>query len=383
MRVQLTHPQRRGSRSEYRWHVLGFHALNGRDNTLMPWIFFEFAKSDPQLFQRAMQEEAKQIRGLLASRGLGYEKLKSSLAPTSDGVQAVFLYDWWQDPSSNYAVAFAKKYLPSLRKDLRTSMLHGDLDDRQAAMPIPAMEAALVKSRPHSVNWHTQYAAYFNNLRLRDVARIHGLLSNEPRYTGYIDVSFASPVRNFLSRQITPGWVISGRKVILGHGGDDPVVSDEDPVGFNLPAYGYEVVSLVDTYFACFLSYKIEATDAQQAAEDRMLSLAAITGELIDTESANVLVHPNKLDQYLLRDENKLRLMANIGLQDVTPDGLASVVKTKLSQSYIYDLRFAENGTPLFAVAAEFEKPEGGLTRRLLALKHDQEQRVISLVTMY
>ena len=75
--------------------------------------------------------------------------------------------------------------------------------------------------------------------------------------------------------------------------------------------------------------------------------------------------------------------MTNIGLQDVAPDELASVVKTKLLQSYVYDLRFAADGTPLFAVAAEFEKPEGGLTRRLLALKHDQTQRVINLVTMY
>lgn len=381
--VSAVHAHPLGSRSEYGWHVLGFHVLNARDNALMPWIFFEYAKSDPQLFQRTMQEEAKRIRGLLASRGIGYEELKSSLAPTRDGTQAVFLYDWWQEPSWNYAVAFAKKYLPRLRRDLRTSVLHGDLDDRHVAMPILAMEDALVKARPQPVNWHTQYAVYFNNLRPSDVASIHRLLSDEARYAGYIDVSFAGPVRNFIERKMTPLWIIDGRKAILTHGGDDPAVSNEDPVGFDLPACGYEVVSLVDTYFACFLSYKIEATDARQAAEDRILNLAAITGELIDTESAKVLVHPDKLDKYLLRDENKLRLMTNIGLQDVTPDELASVVEAKLSQSYIYDLRYAENGTPLFAVAAEFEKPNGGLTRRRLALKHDQGQRVISLVTMY
>ncbi|MEU9742544.1 hypothetical protein AB0E12_25500 [Micromonospora chersina] len=363
--------------------MLGFHTLNARDNTLMHLIFFEFAKSDPQLFRRAMQEEAKQIHALLASRGIRYKDLKSSLVPTDDGVQAVFLYDWWEEASWNYAVAFAKKYLPSLRKDLRTSVLHGDLHDLRASMPTHAVEAALVQPRPQSVNWQTQYAVYFNNLSQGDVASIHRSLSNEPRYNGYIDVSFASPVRNFISPTLTPRWVISRRKVILAHGGDDPLVSNEDPVGYNLPAYGYEVVSLMDSYFAGFFSYKVEATDAQQAADDRMLNLAAITGELIDVESVDVLVHPDKLDKYLLRDENKLRLMTNIGLQDVSPDELASVVKTKLSQSYIYDLRFAVDGTPLFAVAAEFEKPDGGLTRRLLALKHDQAQRVISLVTMY
>jgi len=128
-------------------YVLGFHALNARDNALIHWIFFELAKSDPQLFQRAMQKEAKQIRDLLTSRDIRYEQLKSSLVPTADGIQAVFLYDWREEPSWNYAVAFAEKYLPSLRSDLRTSMLHGDLHDMQGTMPIPAMEAVLVKPR--------------------------------------------------------------------------------------------------------------------------------------------------------------------------------------------------------------------------------------------
>jgi hypothetical protein len=363
--------------------VLGFHTLNARDNALIHLIFFEFAKSDPRLFQQAMQEEAKQIRSLLASRNIRYEALKSSLVPTGDGVQAVFFYDWRDDPSWNYAVAFAKKYLPSLRKDLRTSVLHGDLHGMQGPMPIAAMEAALVKPRPQSVDWQVQYAVYFNNLRPGDVTRIHESLLNEPRYMGYVDVSFASSVRDFLSRTITSRWVISGRKVILAHDDDDSLVSNEDPVDYDLPAYGYEIVSLLDAYFTGFFSYKIEATDAQQAADDRILNLAAITGELIDAQSINVLVHPDKLDKYLLRDENKLRLMTNIGLQDIAPDQLASVVKRKLSQSYVYDLRFAVDGTPLFAVAAEFEKPEGGLTRRLLALKYDQTRHVISLVTMY
>lgn len=262
-------------------------------------------------------------------------------------------------------------------------MLSGDLHSMGGEMPIPALESALVKPRPQSVNWQTQYAVYFNNLRRGDVVRIHESLSDEPRYMGYIDVSFASSARNFLSRTISADWVILGRKVILGHDDNGLLVSNEDPVGFDLPSYGYEVVSLEVGYFTGFFSYKIEATGAQRAADDRILNLAAITGDLIDSEFVNVFVHPDKLDKYLLRDESKLRLMTNIGLQDVAPDELASVVKTKLSQSYVYDLRFAGDGTPLFAVAAEFEKPEGGLTRRLLALKYDRGQRVISLVTMY
>jgi hypothetical protein len=182
---------------------------------------------------------------------------------------------------------------------------------------------------------------------------------------------------------LPPTWVINGRKVLMNHGGDDPFIGEEDPVGFGLSEFGFEVVSLIDPYYAGFLSYKIEASNAQQAEDDRILTLAAITGQVIDVKSVEVVVPQDKLDKYLLRDENKLRLMTNIGLRNVSAGDLAEIIKDKLLRNYIYDFRFAPDGTPLFAVAAEFEKPDGGLVRRLLALKHDRERAAISLVTMY
>jgi hypothetical protein len=176
---------------------------------------------------------------------------------------------------------------------------------------------------------------------------------------------------------------MAGRQVLLSHGGDDPFISDQDQVGFGLERFGYEVVSLVDSYFVAFLHYKIEARDAEGSEEDRMLSLAAIAGEIQEVETAPIVVPAAKLHEYLLRDENKLQLMTSIGLQDVTPGELGAMIREKLTQSYIYDFRFAIDGTPLFAVAAEFEKPDGSKTRRLIALKYDSASAAISLVSMY
>lgn len=53
--------------------MLGFHALNVRDNSLIHRIFSSYAKSDPEAFRRAMQAEAQQIRDLLSSRGVEHE----------------------------------------------------------------------------------------------------------------------------------------------------------------------------------------------------------------------------------------------------------------------------------------------------------------------
>lgn len=51
-----------------------------------------------------------------------------------------------------------------------------------------------------------------------------------------------------------------------------------------------------------------------------MLSLAALTGELIDFATVAVVVPPPKLEKYLLVNEDKLKLMTSIGRQDVDTD---------------------------------------------------------------
>lgn len=360
--------------------MLGFHAINARDSSLFHWMFVKHAKSDPDAFRRAMQGEAKHVRDLMHSQGLNYDSLKSALIPSANGVQAVFFYDWLDDPSWNYAVAFAEKYLPHLRDQLRTAVKHGDI---LGDAPISSLDRLLRRARTSDIQWATQYAVYFSNLRPDDVETLHSALAPDPRYSGYIDVTFASDVRNYLARTLADQWLVYDKTMIMNHGGDDPLVGTEDPVGYDLPDKGYRVVSLTDTYHAGFFTYKIEADDAKQSADDRVLTLAAVTGELIDVDNVVVTVHPDKVEKYLLIDPNKLRLMTSIGLQDVTPKDLENTIRDRLSRNYIYDLRFAQDGTPLFAVSAEFEKPAGGLTKRLLALKHDRETGQIALVTMY
>lgn len=358
---------------------LGFHSLDARESALLPWLYSTVADRDPKVFQRLMQREAASIRQLLQTRGVRYEALKSALRPTDRGRQVVFLYDWWEDPSANYAVAFGAAYLPQLRSGLRSSLLHGDLlslgthqvptDDLQRKFVPRRHGSATDLSLLSNPNWSTLYAVYFNNLTSNDIAALHNSLSEVPRYRGYVDVSFSGPIRDYVASTLAHEMVICDRRVILSHGSDDPVISDEDPMMFGLKKYGYDVVSLIGEYFHAFMSYKVEITGTPGAELDRLLNLAALTGRIIDVENVPIVVPPDKLSKYLLVKEDKLRLMTSVGLQDVTPDELASIIRNKLAQSYVYDLRYAQDGTPTFAVTAEFAKHDGNLTRRLLALR--------------
>lgn len=361
----------------------GFHVLNARDNSLLHYIFLEHANADAGRFQIAIQREAQQIRNLLASKQVRYDDLKSALVPSAEGKQVAFLYDWRADTSWNYAVGFASHYLPALRKKLYTSVLHGDLHEMSSPMPVEALNATLVRGSDDAVNWTTQYVVLFSNLRPGDVDTLHAALSEVRGYSGYLDVSFGGAVRDYLASTVTPLWVVANRKVIVDHGSDDPLVDNQDTVGYDLPRYDFDVVSLISVYFTAFMSYKVESSNAFQAQDDRILNLAAITGQLVDIDATEVVVHPDKVDKYLLVKRDKLRLMTSIGLQEVNPERLAELAREKLAQSYIYDFRFAPDGAVTFAVSAEFEKPDGGMARRLLALKYDRSTRAISLVSMY
>lgn len=360
--------------------MLGWHTLDARDNGVMRWIFTA-NDGDAEAYRADMQLEAQQIRKLLNQAGISYDDLKSALVPTHDDVQAVFFYDWWQHPSWNYAIAFADLYLPLLRKTLRSSVFKGDLLDD--GMPTCDLDYHLVPARDESVNWQTMYAVYFSNLKQSDVETLHRELSSDERYRGYIDVSLANPVRDYLARCLPSTWLLHGKTVLLTHGADEPLVQGVDPVGFDLPSHGYKVVSLLDSYFYCFLSYKIESESSTRAEEDRILALAAHVGAVIDVETVDIVVPPAKLAAYLLVNESKLRLMTNIGLQDVTPDELAGIIRQKVLGSYVYDFRVANGDTPTFAVVCEFGAPDGRTLRRLLALKYDATQNAISLVSMY
>jgi hypothetical protein len=231
--------------------------------------------------------------------------------------------------------------------------------------------------------WDTLYGTYFSNLSESDVANMHGQLSTIPRYRGYLDVTFSGEARDYVAGVLTFNRIFFDGNVLLSHGGDEPLIGGEDPLGFAYEDHGFRLSSVIDYYAYPFLDYKIESHATRGFDADSILSLAAATGELIDARFVDVYVHPDKLEKYLLRDKNKLALMTSIGLQEVDANGLGEIVSEHLQANYIYDMKTAPDGTATFAISAEFEKPDGGPTRRLIALKLDATAGRIALTTMY
>ncbi|MCC8907761.1 hypothetical protein [Curtobacterium sp. GD1] len=359
--------------------TISIHAINARDSGLLNFLYEE-SGADPSRFQKLVTGELTRLTELLATRGINYSTLKPALVPSRKGRQIVLLYDWLEH-KGNYAVAFMNLWMPLVTTTSKFTTKSGDL----LGLPriVSEFEHVVVKARRETFRWDTLYAVYFNNLSSSEVETMHAALSSETRYKGYIDVTFGGEARDFMADTLTFGKIFFNGNVILSHGADDPFVGEEDPLGFPYDEFGFRLTTVIDWYFYPFLDYKIESYSSDGSAEDSILSLAAATGEHVDTQLVPVHVNPDKLDKYLLREKDKLALMTSIGLQEVSPGELAEIITDHLQSNYIYDMRLASDGTPLFAVCAEFENRDGNLTKRLLALKLDRDAGSISLVTMY
>lgn len=362
---------------------LEIHSLNARDNIFVPWLYGA-AGGDPRRFRELMQEQLRDLSALLSTRGVKYSSLKSALVPQSEGRQVVFLYEWFEHPPENYAIAFAREWLPLLRRKMRTTMQSGDLLAERR--PDEEFESLVVRSDGLPINWSLQYAVYFSNFQLADIERFHAALKKLPRYRGYIDVTFASSVRDYLARCVTFSRIFSDSRIVVDHGPDEPVIGSEDPTGYPFEEFGYEVVRVIDTHAMTFLDYKIESDWTANSELDAKLSVAAVTGEEIDLDDTEVFVPPDKLDKYLLsaKHPDKRARMTGIGFAQITPEELEEVIRERLAMNYIFNLRMGQDGlTPSFSVPAEFEHQDGTPTRRLIALKWQAVERRISLVTMY
>ena len=360
---------------------MNIHTFNARDNTLFPAVY-ELSGKDPAKFRSMVLREIEGLDARLRESGVEYSELKSALIP-SGGRQVVFFYDWL-GMTSNYAVAFAEGYLPLLGGELTTSVLAGDTHFREISQGAARFYAeGLIQPAAREVNWDTQYAVYFSNLSQQDADRIHLGLSKLSRYTGYVDVTHAGAARDGVAVSLPPRWVIRKGVIVSNHGPDGEPVDAIDLIGFEVSRFGFRMVSVVDHLYLGFLSYKVETDVFPWASGDREMTLAVAAGQSIAESDLSVHVPRDKLDKYLLSNPDKLLRMTEAGLADVTPEELSTIIKDKVQGTYIYGLKEASDGTPLFAVSAEFTSLDGGVTRRLIALKYDRANQRISLTTMY
>ncbi|MGN6202146.1 MAG: hypothetical protein ACTHNY_07050 [Solirubrobacterales bacterium] len=337
----------------------------------------------PAVMRREIEQALEITVDAIAAKGVQYSKLKNALIPQRDRWERAFLFDTDRIEEGWYGLPVAEALIPLLPRQLSCSIQLGDLIIEDQELGFDLLRSYAVPCRPVQLGYTNQiYCLYLNNLTRTMAESITEGLRGYEGFCGYVDATFSSPMKDWLSVTLVDGYLKHRGTVLNGHEDDVPDEEDRNMKGWPWEAHGYSCRSIRDMYFHLFLSYKIERRVLPWAETDTHFALTAISGRPLPLADLDVEVAAAKR-KYL--QENHGSSLARAGLIELSEEKLAEMIKDKINDSYIYYLRYLEeHDSSLFNLMLEVEDPEKERVTRLLAsLEYCPQQRLLKLVTLF
>jgi hypothetical protein len=357
------------------------HTLDARGHIMLEVIRERFGIAAPEM-RMEIEQLHREVIEILASKGVRYSDLRSALVPSADRHEAAFLFDSTKTESGMYGLEVYKQVMPLLDPHATLSVLAGDLlgDDQQLILEI--LQESIILARGFEFRHASLlYGVYINNLSSAALARLHEQLTAFSAYLGYIPASFASRAKTYLSMCMAHVFLKKGRVAIVGHEDDRSNDENLNITMCPLEDFGYKVISLQGIYQGIFLSYKIERPVHEAFAVDSEMALNAISSEVADLGDFRVLLEEAK-HGYLINE--KLGKLAKAGLAEADREYIASLIQSKVTASYIYNLAYlAEHNVMKFNLMIEVERVDGYPTRMTVALEYLPASRTLRVITLY
>jgi hypothetical protein len=358
------------------------HTLEARSNTLLEGTQQHFNLSDPQVFHM-IQGLLQPTIEILASKGIVYEELRRVLVPSRDRHDRALVFNYSKFDTGMYGRDVVHKLLPQLRPNSSHSLLfgdwlHGERSDRQFGKWLEGSPGALgtVNLEWAHERYSPYYFAYLNNLTAADAFRLDQSFKTHPAYIGSLDLDFDSPVKTYLSTCLIRDFIKHRKVIIKGHEDDRAPAEDHNLLFFDFDQFGLTVRSLPLMYYGVLLSYKIERQYVPQDG-DRRFSLNALTPAPRMIDDFDVQLDEARW-KYLL--EQKGGSLRRAGLAGLDATGIASRIREKVDDSYIYRLSRATDGNTLkFNVMIE-PMPR---VRIESALEYLPDRGVLRVITLY
>jgi hypothetical protein len=356
--------------------------LNARGHIMLEVMRDYFKMSNPRV-RAEIQDIHRATQEALAAKGIKYADLKAALVPSADRHEAAFLFDSKAIESSWYGCEVIQQILPLLDERTTQSVLCGDLlgDDQRLIFEI--LEESLVLSRSFEFQHGTLlFCVYINNLSEAALRRLNEQLAAFPAYIGYIPTTFASRAKTYLSLILVNDFLKSGQRVIMGHEDDRPNDENVNMVGYPFEKFGYQVFSLQSSYFDIFLSFKIERAVYKGFEVDTEMAINAISDQVLPLQEFTVVLEEAKHDYLLTEKGRKLR---KAGIAHLDRESIASLIKSKIAASYIYNLDYLrEYNVIKFNLMIEVDRSDGGYPTQMTAsLEYKPEEKVLRLLTLY
>lgn len=301
--------------------------------------------------------------------------------PQTDKFEVAFVFDTHKIDSGWYGGVVAGSIVPLLDRGLNCSLLVGDLlcDDQNLAFSL--LQESLTLHKTCEISHTSQlYCVYINNLSSARFQSIHEALVAQPEYIGYIQSTYSSGLKNLLSLTLTPAYLKFKETFICSHEDDVSNSENSNTPSWPLAQHRFKCVSVQSMYFDMFLSYKIERPVYPRFSADTDFALAAISGASASVDELTVVIDKSKFEY--LRSE-KAGSLKRAGLANASLDELRAVIFAKMSQNYIYHLRY-EHDASLFNIILELNVPDTSSQVRLIAaFEYKAQAEKLRLVTLY
>lgn len=322
-----------------------------------------------------------------------YSDLKSSLIPITDATKKrdkLLIFDIEKINSDWYDGEVFLKFIEFLstfeeQNEERYSVLAGDLipkrpDINDIVNKIIIEELGLEK---FDLNQKDYYLYYVHNVSKEQSQRLENIFKSTDFFIGMIDLTFHSFLKDYIVNfsALVNTFVRSKDKIYLPEYSTYTQLIDDK---------GSFCVQEIDPYiFDLLLSFKIETN--YETDDDRRLAVESINGTDYphNMEDVDLFVPPNKVDKYLLLDDNKSAIMRSLGLGEIDSNDLSKLILDKLKSCYFYNLEFMEDKdfkVSKFSVVIElpYDRPEEHMDKlRKVQVGLKYEDGKLQLLTMY
>ncbi|PJZ51216.1 hypothetical protein [Leptospira adleri] len=364
---------------------ISIHTLDARDYLFLPALVDHYSIGNSGL-QNLVESGLEQLVDLLASRGIRYEDLRSSLTPKPDRKEMVLFFDRMQIESSWYGFPIHSQILSFLDSKSSHSILVGDLiaeDDAEIKIQQAFYNALIPSGNPFQLIETRQiYCVYINNLSSTGPDRLHRSLSNYKPYVGYADMTFSSLLKTFLSTTLLNRYLKFQKFILQPHSEAAAIITDENISGYNFSDYDLVCYSVPGDHYGVFLSYKIERPVLEGDEIDTFIAINTVSDDPHDISSFNIIIDDAKYN-YLLN--NKSGSLKKLNISNNDKDYLRNIILRKIKSNYIYNLKYnREYQVTQFDILMETDRTKQEMpTRFLAAFEYAPHLKALRLITLY
>lgn len=363
------------------------HTLGARDNVMLE-VIRNYFSLEPSHMYAEIQAMLAQTEQILLSKGVKYSELKSALVPNPDRREIVMVFDTTRISSSFYGYQIHGELIPLLSERSNHSVLSGDYlggNSIQERLYQLLRSSIVLASSLEFRNSSQFYMVHINNLTDTMVEAFHSGLAPFDYYVGYVDLTFSSKLKNYVSTILVNLYLKHRKFIIMGHEDDRENDVDVNVIGYPFEKSGFICKSLTSYLFDQLLSYKIERPVFPGQESETEFSLNAVSPMPLPLAEFEIIIDPAKF-QYL--QDNKQGTMKRTGFAESEHSDLEEAILNKINSNYIYNLSHdPEHGTMKFNIMLEVQPqdalPGSSPVKTLVALEYKPVDKILRLITMY